>query len=313
MSSAIARCGRRSNGPSTCSTPPQQALFRVLSIFAGPFDRLAAEAIVVDVDLGADGPEADVDELLGDLVDRSMLVVESGPFGRRFRLLETMRQFAAEQLAETGGTDVSAARHARWCVDELTSVRALLVGHGEIQGVGRLDELWPNLRGAVDWACSTGDRRLATALVRPVAAEVYLRSRSEVGDWAERILAITPPDDEDGIVFGLTWAARRYMRNMDLDGYERLVGRYGEPDHPMIRYARAFLTRTSRRGWNRRRSRWPSCVGTASDYIADVTELVANGADPPDVGAAAGARRASSPRRPSGIAPTARRPVCNGR
>ena len=39
----------------------------------------------------------DVDDLLGDLVERSMLLVESGPFGRRFRLLETMREFAAEQ------------------------------------------------------------------------------------------------------------------------------------------------------------------------------------------------------------------------
>ena len=43
------------------------------------------------------------------------------------------------------------------------------------------------------------------------------------------------------VVFGLTWAARRYMRTMDRDGYQRLVGRYGEPDHPMIRFARGFL------------------------------------------------------------------------
>ncbi len=68
-----------------------------------------------------------------------------------------------------------------------------------------------------------------------------MRSRSEIGDWAERILAITPPDDDEMIVFGLTWAARRYMRNRDIAGYERLVSRYGEPDDPMIRYARGFL------------------------------------------------------------------------
>ena len=68
-----------------------------------------------------------------------------------------------------------------------------------------------------------------------------MRSRSEIGDWAERILAIAPPDDDELIVFGLTWAARRYRRNRDIAGYERLVGRYGEPDDPMIRYARGFL------------------------------------------------------------------------
>ncbi len=206
-----------------------------------------------------------------------MLIVESGPFGRRFRLLETMRQFGAEHLSETGTTDVIAARHAQWCLDEVTHIHELLAGLAEIEGVARLDELWPNLRAAVDWACATEDRRLAHALVAPVAAEVYLRSRSEIGDWAERILAITPPDDEELIVFGLTWAARRYMRKLDKEGYERLVGRYGEPDHPMIRYARAFLD-------NDYKGRAESAAQSIAElrrrgehYIADVNELVAIG------------------------------------
>ena len=170
-----------------------------------------------------------------------------------------------------------AARHAQWCLDEVTHIRELLAGPAEIEGVARLDELWPNLRAAVDWACATDDRRLAHALVGPVAAEVYLRSRSEIGDWAERILAITPPDDEELIVFGLTWAARRYMRNLDLEGYERLVGRYGEPDHPMIRYARAFLpddyalrAESAARATAELRRR-------GEHYVADLNELVAVG------------------------------------
>ncbi len=108
-------------------TPPQQAMFGCLSIFAGPFDRVAAETIVDAADLDIDGPNRDgrdgnVDDLLGDLVDRSMVIVESGPFGRRFRLLETMRQFGAERLADCGSTDVIAARHAQWCRDEVTHI-----------------------------------------------------------------------------------------------------------------------------------------------------------------------------------------------
>jgi hypothetical protein len=254
-------------------TPPQQAMFQSLSIFGGTFDRLAAASIVADADLDL----VAVDDLLGDLVDRSMLIVESGPFGRRFRLLETMRQFGAEYLSETGATDVIAARHAQWCLDEVTHIREFLAGLAEIEGVARLDELWTNLRAAVDWACATEDRHLARALVAPIAAEVYLRSRSEIGDWAERILAITPPDDEELIVFGLTWAARRYMRNLDKDGYERLVGRYGEPDHPMIRYARAFLDNDYR---GRAESAVQSIIElrrSGEHYIADVNELVAVG------------------------------------
>jgi predicted ATPase/DNA-binding SARP family transcriptional activator len=218
-------------------TPAEQVLFQRLSIFAGPFDLAAAETVASDADLDP----VDVDDLLGGLVDRSMLIVESGPFGRRFRLLETMRQFAAEHLSDTGRTDQVGERHARWCLDRVTQVGLLLAGPAEIEGATRLDELWPNLRAAVDWACATGDRRLVHALVRPIATEVYVRSRSEIGDWAERLLALTPPDDDELVVFGLTWAARRYMRHLDRAGYERLVGRYGEPDDPMIRYARGFI------------------------------------------------------------------------
>jgi predicted ATPase/DNA-binding SARP family transcriptional activator len=221
-------------------TQPEQVLFQRLSIFAGPFDLDAAGIVAAEPALDT-GDRFDVDDLLGGLVERSMLVVESGPFGRRFRLLETMRQFGAEHLSGSGDTDLVAERHARWCLDRVTRIGELLAGPGEIEGVARLGELWPNLRAAVDWACATGDPRLARAMIRPIAAEIYLRSQSEIGVWAERMLAVTPPDDEDLAAFGLAWAARRYMRTMDRSGFERLVERYGEPDHPMIRYARAFL------------------------------------------------------------------------
>ena len=259
-------------------TPPQQTMFRCLSIFAGAFDRVAAAAIVADSDLDRAGLDrVDVDDLLGDLVDRSMLIVESGPFGPRFRLLETIRQFGAEHLSETGTTDVIAARHAQWCLDEVTNIRELLAGPAEIEGVARLDELWPNLRAAIDWACATEDRPLARALVGPVAAEVYLRSRSEIGEWAERILAITPPDDEEMIVFGLTWASRRYMRNLDVEGYERLVARYGEPDHPMIRYARGFLNNDYEVMAESAAQALTELRRRGEHYVANLVELVALG------------------------------------
>ena len=258
-------------------TPPQQAMFRRLSIFVGPFDRVAAETVVADADLDLVIVDVDIADLLDDLVDRSMLIVESGPFGRRFRLLETIRQFGAEHLSETGNTDLIASRHAQWCLDEVTRIRGLLAGTAEIQGVVRLDELWPNLRAAVDWACTTDDRRLARALVGPIAPEVYLRNRSEVGDWAERILAVTPPDDEEMIVFGLTWAARRCMRKMDIDGYVRLVGRYGEPDDPMIRYARGFLYDDYTLMAESAPRALAELRGRGEHYVADLFEIAAMG------------------------------------
>ena len=129
-------------------SPQQQQVFQRLSIFAGPFDVAAAEAVVADAEVD----RHDVDHLLGDLVDRSMLVAESGPFGRRLRSLETIRQFGAEHLSAAGSTDLIAARHACWCCEEVTRIRELLEGPAEIEGATRLDELWPNLprRGRVD-------------------------------------------------------------------------------------------------------------------------------------------------------------------
>ncbi len=216
---------------------PERALFRRLSIFAGPFDLAAVEQVAADDDLDL----LDIDRLLGDLVDRSMLVVESGPFGRRFRLLETMRQFGAELLAELGHIDTFGERHARWCLDEVTRISALLTTWGEMEGHARLGELWPNLRAAVDWACVTGDRHLARALVAPVAPEIFVRNQNEIGDWVERILDITPPDDDELLIFGLMWAARRYQRNKNPEGYQALLDRHGEPDSPFLRYARGFV------------------------------------------------------------------------
>ena len=215
-------------------TPAEQTLFQRLSVFNAPFDLSAAEAVA---------DEQDVDDLLGDLVERSMVTVDSGPLGRRFRLLETMRQFAAEHLRERGHTDLAAGRHARWCVREVTHIHRLLTGPGEIEGVARLGDLWANLRAALTWACAAGDPRLADALVRPVVTELPLRGRQEIGLWAEHILAIMSAEDQedqDVRAFWLVWVAERYTQNANPAGYRHVADRCGEQGRPLSRYAHAY-------------------------------------------------------------------------
>ncbi len=218
-------------------TAPQQDMFGRLSIFAGPFDLAGATAIGNPEGIGV----ADSEQLLADLVERSMVVVESGPFGRRFHLLDTMREFAAGQLERDGTVEETATRHSRWCLDRVASIHQLLRGPGEVDGVERLAHLWPDLRAAFARACRAVDHDRAAALIRPLVAELNLRQQTEIGDWAERILAITPPDDEAEIVFWLLCATHRYKQSADHDGYERLIKRFGIPDNPVVRYTRAYL------------------------------------------------------------------------
>ena len=217
--------------------PDEQRLFARLSAFAGPFDLVAAEAV------GAgDGLDAiDVDRLLGDLVERSMVAPVDGPAGRRFRLLETLRQFAAARLAEAGDTAAVTARHAGWVAEETGRIGGLLAGPGEAEGVARLDALWPNLRAAVDRAVADGDASRAGALVWPVVTEVSTRRRGEIGAWAERILTVTPAEDTDAVAFWLTWALHRHMQSGNAAGFTALVQRYGHDEHPLVRACHAYL------------------------------------------------------------------------
>ena len=212
--------------------PDEQRLLQRLSVFAGPFDLAAAESV------GRLGG-GDAVDLVGGLVERSMVVAEPGPFGRRFRLLETIRLFAAEHLAAAGGTGEAGQQHARWCLDQVTAIHRLLAGPAEAEGVARLAELWPNLRAAFGWACGARDRDLAYRLVRPVVAEIALRNRNEAGDWVERLLAITPSEDTELVIFGLEWTAQRYKMSQNPGAYDRIAARHGEPAGARVRRARA--------------------------------------------------------------------------
>ena len=135
----------------------------------------------------------------------------------------------------------SGAAQLRRRLQQVTDIHHLLVGPAEIEGVARLDQLWPNLRAAFDWACTPRTPQLAAALVRPVAAELNLRKQTEIRDWAERILAVTPATDEDETAYWLVCATYGYKQNGDHQAYQRLAHRYGKADHPLVRYTRAYL------------------------------------------------------------------------
>jgi predicted ATPase/class 3 adenylate cyclase len=141
-------------------TGAEQVLLGRLSVFAGTFDLDAAEAVCGSGDIAA----LDVADLLSSLVDKSLVVAEPTGPTLRYRLLETIRQFAADRLAEAGD-DQAATVTAAHCAHFLSVAEAAaphLTGPDQIRWLARLDADQANLRRATDYAAG---RREGTALV----------------------------------------------------------------------------------------------------------------------------------------------------
>lgn len=133
-------------------TAAEQALLRRLSVCAGPFDLRAAEAVGGFAQIGA----GDVASLLGSLVDKSLVVADTDAEIARYRLLETIRLFAAE-LASADSAEVAHAEDAH-CAHFLAVVEeaaAHMVGSDQGYWFARLDADYTNVRSAARHAAST--------------------------------------------------------------------------------------------------------------------------------------------------------------
>ncbi len=162
----------------------EQVLLGRLSVFAGSFDLDAAEAVCGFGDIEA----FDVAVLLGSLVDKSLVVAEPAGPALRYRLLETIRQFAAERLAEAGGGAAAAAAHCAHYLSVAETAAPHLTGPGQGAWLARLDADRANLRRAAEQAASGPDgTRQVLRLV--VALRRYWMAR----DRGEEALALLMP------------------------------------------------------------------------------------------------------------------------
>jgi len=138
----------------------EQLLLRRLSVFAESFGLDAAEAVCGFGDIEA----FDITGLLGSLVDKSLVAAERAGPALRYRLLETIRRFAAERLAETGETEATAveAAHCAHYLSVAETAAPHLAGPDQGRWFARLDTDLANLRRAAEHASSRSD---ATAQV----------------------------------------------------------------------------------------------------------------------------------------------------
>jgi predicted ATPase/ATP/maltotriose-dependent transcriptional regulator MalT len=164
-------------------------LFERLAIFAGGFSLEAAEVVCSE-----DGIQAcEVLALLGGLVEKSLVLAEPAPgTERRYRLLETVRQYAAERLASTNAELRIAERHLDWCLSMMERFEAEFRGPNQSVWFHRIeqerDNLFAALRRCIEHGAQERGLRLAGAAWRFWEVRGYL---SDAREWLGRLLDLS--------------------------------------------------------------------------------------------------------------------------
>jgi hypothetical protein len=188
----------------------ERTIFDRLGVFAGSFTAEAATAVAGDNELSA----WDVRDGLDDLVAKSMIVLDAGPdASTRFRLLETLRQYALERLDDTGHTERYRRRHAEFYASFAEFAGSGLEGPEEAAWVRRFDGERDNLRAAVAWALDAqhaGDNELGLRVIAALGAQTFYRPSTGVGEWAEAALEraeTSTPGRRTAVVAAAAWKA----------------------------------------------------------------------------------------------------------
>jgi predicted ATPase len=141
-------------------TDRERTVFARLSVFLGGFTLEAAESVVSDKDLS----EAMVMDTLGSLVERSLVVAEpreDPPGDMRYRLLDALREYATARLDELGDGDIVRQQHAQYYCAFTEQAEEKRRGSDRRRWLRWLDEEYPNLRAAMAWSQSRGERLLS--------------------------------------------------------------------------------------------------------------------------------------------------------
>ena len=241
---------------------PEEArlLLRRLAVFAGGFTLEAAEQICSGEPLS---PRAVLD-LLARLVDRSLVIVDQQQEEERYRMLETIRQYARAQLAASGEAEAIRRRHAEfftaWVEQMAMELRA---GPTQLERFAQLEVEHDNIRAALEWSLVGADGELGLRLMGAIF--YYWYRRGHWVEWGHRMtLASAHPDHVSEATRAATLVA---MSALDL---------FGKRDSEASRrHSREALSIYRRLG-DRRNIAWTiywltaAAVGIAKDYAQSV-------------------------------------------
>ena len=164
----------------------ERSVLRHLAVFAGGFTLEAASAVATAADLDA----TEVVDHVTNLAAKSLVVVERAGDVTRCRLLETTRAYALEKLADTGGLDPVAHRHAEYFRDLFERAQTERETRPAGEWLARYGWLIYNVRAALDWAFGPrGDTGIGVALTA-AAGPLWLQQSLlvECRDRVERAL-----------------------------------------------------------------------------------------------------------------------------
>jgi predicted ATPase len=162
----------------------EKHLLNSCSVFAGGLDLQSACAIARSGNLD----EYAILDLLDALVRKSLLVADRSSGQTRFSMLETIRQFAEEQLALSGGADQARAAHAAYFAECATDMLARWDGPRQHETYAWFTTEFANLRAAFRWSAAYGDLdSAATLATHATSLGVWLEQYEPVA-WAEELL-----------------------------------------------------------------------------------------------------------------------------
>ena len=173
----------------------ERALLVRLSVFTGGWTLGAAEEVCADREGGVQGSgdlllREQILDLLGQLLDKSLIQVEQGPGEEpRYRMLEVVRQYAHERLVEGGRAEVLREHHLDYFHDLALHVQRIIRSSEIRHWLDTLERELDNLRLALEWSLS-GSYEKGMRLAAALHWFWYMRDHGAEGlDWLEKLLA----------------------------------------------------------------------------------------------------------------------------